>query len=293
VEGPAPHTPVLPEQVIGLLSVREEGVYVDATVGFGGHAASILSRLGPGGRIVGIDRDPEALAWCRERLGNNRVFLAQGRFSQMEDVVKGLGFPAVDGVLLDLGVSMHQLKRPSRGFSFSSEARLDMRMDPGESLTAWDVVNTYDERALEKVLADYGEEHRSKRIARAIVLQREKKHIETCIELAELILSVCRRHGRAHPATKTFQALRIEVNGELDELRKALRSGLGLLNRGGKLCVVSYHSLEDRIVKNFMRDHARSGQLRLLTKKPVAPQRDEVRWNPSSRSAKLRGAEKI
>jgi 16S rRNA (cytosine1402-N4)-methyltransferase len=211
----------------------------------------------------------------------------------MSEIAAGRGFDAVDGVLLDLGVSMHQLMKPARGFSFASQTRLDMRMDPAMSLTAWDVVNTYRERDIERILAECGEEHRARRIARAIAWQREKRPIETCAQLADVVLSVCGRHGRVHPATRTFQALRIEVNKELEELGKALSSGTGLLKKGGRICVISYHSLEDRIVKHFTREHEKSGRLRILTKKPITPDREEVRRNPSSRSAKLRGAEKV
>lgn len=276
-----------------MLQVRDDGVYVDATVGLGGHSAEILGRLGPTGRLVGIDRDDDALAAARERLGNGRVRLVKGSFSDLKDILQALAPSAVDGALFDLGVSMLQLKRHERGFSFLSEERLDMRMDTSQALDAWQVVNRYSERDLERILREYGEEPAARRIARAIVARRKKAPIATGKELADLVLEVYGGRGKTHPATRTFQALRIEVNKELDELKEGLSSALEVLASGGRLCVISYHSLEDRIVKNLMRDRAREGRVRLLTKKPVSPGPDEMRANPSSRSAKLRGVEKL
>ncbi|MEW5745650.1 MAG: 16S rRNA (cytosine(1402)-N(4))-methyltransferase RsmH [Nitrospirota bacterium] len=287
------HTPVLLRETMEMLQVRDDGVYVDATVGLGGHSAEILGRLGPTGRLVGIDRDDDALAAARERLGNGRVRLVKGSFSDLKDILQALAPSAVDGALFDLGVSMLQLKRHERGFSFLSEERLDMRMDTSQALDAWQVVNRYSERDLERILREYGEEPAARRIARAIVARRKKAPIATGKELADLVLEVYGGRGKTHPATRTFQALRIEVNKELDELKEGLSSALEVLASGGRLCVISYHSLEDRIVKNLMRDRAREGRVRLLTKKPVSPGPDEMRANPSSRSAKLRGVEKL
>ena len=276
-----------------MLDVREDGTYVDATVGLGGHATGILARLGVNGKYIGIDRDEEALGHARERLGNGRVQLLQGSFSGMEDLLARVNIKKVDGVLFDLGVSMLQLKEYRRGFSFLSDEKLDMRMDKGQDLSAWDVVNKYSEPELERILKDYGEEPFARRIARAIAARRKKGAIDTGAELAGVVAAASGRRGKTHPATKTFQALRIEVNRELDELRKGLASALNLLKAGGRMLVISYHSLEDRIVKNFIRDNAREGLLKILTKKPVGPGIDEIRRNPSSRSSKLRGAEKI
>lgn len=287
------HTPVLLKETMEMLNIREDGIYVDATVGLGGHAAAVLSRLGSAGRLVGIDRDDDALGYARERLGNNRVALEKGSFSELRDILLSLDIHKVDGILFDLGVSMLQLKGLERGFSFLSDARLDMRMDTEQELTAWDIVNKYPEKDIERILREYGEEPYARRIAKAVVFSRTKKKIDTCRELADIAAKACGRRGKTHPATKTFQALRIEVNKEMDELKKGLASAVNMLASGGRLCVISYHSLEDRIVKNFIRDGAREGVFKILTKKPVTPVYEEIRRNPSSRSAKLRGAEKI
>jgi 16S rRNA (cytosine1402-N4)-methyltransferase len=286
------HQPVLVEEVIDLLSPREGGTYIDATVGLGGHSEEILKMIGSDGRLIGIDRDDAALRAAEERLKDPRVQLKKGRFSEMENILASAGAAKADGILLDLGVSMMQLRESGRGFSFLSDERLDMRMDRTQRLSAWDIVNGYSEKDLIRVLKDYGEEHRAPRIARAIGMQRRKGEIATCSELAGLVSRSVGRRGRIHPATKTFQALRIEVNGEIEELRKGLNASLKILKSGGRLCVISYHSLEDREVKNFIRENARTGTLKPLTKKPVTPGIREIRENPSSRSAKMRGAER-
>ncbi|MFA5352598.1 MAG: 16S rRNA (cytosine(1402)-N(4))-methyltransferase RsmH [Thermodesulfovibrionales bacterium] len=285
------HVPVLLDEILDMLRIRPDGVYLDGTVGLGGHSSEILSRI-PEGVLIGIDKDDDALRHAAETLGDKRVFLRKGAFSNISEIVSSLGIKAVDGVLLDLGVSMLQLKAMERGFSFLSQERLDMRMDKTQDLSAWEVVNGYPEADLERVIREYGEEPFARRIVREIVSQRKKARIETCKELADLIARVSRRRGKSHPATLTFQALRIEVNGEMDELRKGLAAALDILSEGGRLCVISYHSLEDRIVKNFMREEARGGLIELITKKPLPPSREEVRRNPASRSAKLRVGEK-
>ncbi len=287
------HIPVLAQEAIEMLEVKGAGTYVDATLGLGGHAAALLPHLGPEGTCVGIDRDDEALAHAKEILGNGRLILRKGNFSQIAEILHDLGIGGVDGVLFDLGVSMLQVREPRRGFSFNSEERLDMRMDPSQELTAWDVVNGYSEKEIERIVREFGEERYSRRISRAIAARRQRGAINTCIELANLVAAVCRTRGRIHPATKTFQALRMEVNGEVEEVRNGLSSALKVLRRGGRLSVISYHSIEDRIVKHFIRDGAREGLLRIITKKPVTPRPDELRKNPSSRSAKLRGAERL
>ncbi|MBZ0158060.1 MAG: 16S rRNA (cytosine(1402)-N(4))-methyltransferase RsmH [Alphaproteobacteria bacterium] len=287
------HVPVLLQEITEMLAVKEDGTYVDATVGLGGHAEAILSRLGPHGRLAGIDRDEDALGRARRRLDDTRVVLKQGSFSEMGELLASLGIREIDGVLFDLGVSMMQLREKERGFSFLSEERLDMRMDRGQELTAWDIANRYPEKDLERILREYGEEPSARRIARALVERRKKRPITTCAELAGVVAAVYGGRGKTHPATRTFQAFRIEVNKELDELRAGLSSALGMMKAGGRLCVISYHSLEDRIVKNFMRDKAREGVIKVLTKKPVTPGPEETRRNPASRSAKLRGAERI
>ncbi len=276
-----------------MLDVKANGTYVDATVGLGGHAEAVLSMLGAEGRLLGIDRDADALEQARQRLEDGRVSLRKGAFSQMEDILLSMNIKEVDGVLFDLGVSMLQLKELRRGFSFLSDERLDMRMDASQWLTAWNVVNKYPEKEIERIIREYGEEPFARRIAKAIVMQRKRSPIDACKELADIVMRVYGGRGKTHPATRTFQALRIEVNKELDELKKGLSSAVNLLKAGGRLCVVSYHSLEDRIVKNFIRESGREGALKVLTKKPVTPAIEEIKANPSSRSAKLRGAERI
>lgn len=249
--------------------------------------------IGRDGRVIGIDRDEEALRRTGARLSDNRLILKRGGFSGLVEIAGSAGVDNADGILFDLGVSMMQFKDGARGFSFSSDERLDMRMDISQKLSAWDVVNGYPENELIRILKEYGEEYKAARIVRAIAAQRDKKTIDTCSELAEIVARAAGKRGRIHPATKTFQALRIEVNREIGELKDGLDACLSLLRRGGRLCVISYHSLEDRVVKNFMRDNAREQKLSLLVKKPIVPDIREVRENPSSRSAKLRGAERL
>jgi 16S rRNA (cytosine1402-N4)-methyltransferase len=287
------HLPVMGREVLEVLAPFAGGTYVDATVGLGGHSEMLLEKIGQGGKVFGIDRDDNALARTAERLQDSRLILKKGSFSDMESILHLQGMKDADGLLLDLGVSMMQFKDPDRGFSFHSNERLDMRMDSSQELSAWDVVNGYSEKELVRILKEYGEEFRAVRIVRSIVSARSKKSIESGAELAEIISASIGRHGKTHPATKTFQALRIEVNRELDELRKGLDASLRILRKGGRLCVISYHSLEDRVVKHFIKDNARAGIVNQLLKKPLVPDRAEIRANPSARSAKLRGAEKL
>jgi 16S rRNA (cytosine1402-N4)-methyltransferase len=281
------------KEAIEVLNPKQGGIYVDATIGPGGHSEEIAKLIGSGGKLIGIDRDIEALKIAQKRLPNKRVILKKGNFSDMENLLSMNGISEVDGILFDLGVSMTQLKDPERGLSFTSDKRLDMRMDREQELSAWDVVNRYPEKELEKILREFGEERLTRKISEAIVRKRKTKPIDTCSELSGIVERLYGRRGRVHPATKTFQALRIEVNKELGELRIGLDSSLRLLKKGGRLCMISYHSLEDRIVKHFMAQSSKSGLLRLITKKPITPRSEELRSNPSSRSAKLRAAEKI
>jgi 16S rRNA (cytosine1402-N4)-methyltransferase len=287
------HQPVLRERVIELLAPVRNGVYVDATVGLGGHSGDIITRTGAGGRLIGIDRDEEALREAGERLSDNRVILRKGSFADMENLLLNESISEVYGILFDLGVSMMQLKDLERGFSFASDKRLDMRMDREQRLSAWELVNRYPERELERIVREFGEERLSRKIAKAIAGQREKQAINTCSELSAIVEAVYGGRGRVHPATKTFQALRIAVNSEIEQLQAGLQAALRLLKKGGRLCVIAYHSLEDRIVKRFIAEHSKSGQLRILTKKPVSASPEERKGNPSSRSAKLRAAERI
>lgn len=287
------HLPVMVREVVEMLNIRPGGTYVDATVGLGGHAEEILKLLGPEGRFIGIDRDDEALTMAGQRLGNHRVVLKKGTFSGLKGIMISLGTDGVDGILFDFGVSMMQFKDPERGFSFSAGELLDMRMDRSQNMTAEEIVNDYSQSELEHILREYGEERHARKIARTITAARTRKRIRTCSELAEIVRAVSGGGGRHHPATRTFQALRIAVNDEIGQIDAGLRSSVGLLKRGGRLCAISYHSLEDRMVKHMIKESAREGVLRTLTKKPLTPSREEVRNNPSSRSAKMRGAERI
>ena len=280
-------------EAIKILSPRPCGTYVDATIGPGGHSEALLKLIGTGGKLIGIDRDNEALKTARERLSDERVILKKGNFSDMENLLNRDGITEVDGILFDLGISMVQMKDPERGLSFVSGERLDMRMDKEQALSAWNVVNKYPGKELERILREFGEERLSRKISEEIVRERRIKSIDTCSELSEIVVRVYGRRRRIHPATKTFQALRIEVNKELDELQKGLDSSVRILKKGGRLCVISYHSLEDRIVKHFFARSSKEGVFRVLTKKPVTPESEEIRSNPSSRSAKLRAAERI
>jgi 16S rRNA (cytosine1402-N4)-methyltransferase len=295
----AGHVPVLLKEAIDFLAVRRGGTYIDATVGLGGHSLEIAKRLGAPGHLIGLDKDPAALGIARKRLTSvgvspaNRdwpeITLLHASFAEI-----GRRFPSAvaDGILADLGVSSLQFNDPARGFSFQAEGPLDMRMDPQAELTAEQVVNHLDERELADVIYEFGEERRSRRIARAIVRSRP---IRTTAQLAEIVSAAARpmKHGRIHPATRTFQALRIFVNRELDGLRKLLEAVPQLLKPGGRLVIISFHSLEDRIVKDAMREGAKQGQYRLLTKKPVTPSEEEIDLNPRARSAKLRAAERV
>ena len=287
------HPPVMVREVLSILNPKPGGIYVDATFGLGGHAREILNCLDYKGRLFGIDRDEEALEIARERIADERVMIMKGKFSEMKHLLNGAGITEVDGILFDFGVSLVQLRDDARGFSFTSGEPLDMRMDRSQQLKAEDVVNKYPEEELERILREYGEEWFSMKIAREIVAHRKKRRISSCAELAEIVSRVYRRRGRIHPATKTFQALRIEVNDELNEIRCGLDISIGLLRSKGRICTLSYHSLEDRVVKRYMREEERKGLVRIVTKKPLCPSIEEVQMNPSSRSAKLRGAERL
>jgi 16S rRNA (cytosine1402-N4)-methyltransferase len=295
------HVPVLLSEVLSGLGPRGGGRYVDGTLGGGGHAAAVLEASAPDGRLLGIDADPAALAAAGARLSayGERARLAHGNFRDIGRLARGHGFDGVDGVLLDLGVSSHQLDTPERGFSFAADAPLDMRLDPTAGATAADLVNETPEGELADLIYRYGEERGSRRVARFIAEARRKRPIETTGELAELVArALGGRHGKIHPATRTFQALRIAVNRELESLELALPQAVELLAPGGRLAVISFHSLEDRIVKLFFRSESGYGgdqeaKIQIVTKKPIAAGEQEARANPRSRSAKLRIAERI
>jgi 16S rRNA (cytosine1402-N4)-methyltransferase len=309
------HVPVLLKEAIDFLDVRRGGRYIDATVGLGGHSYEIAKRLGAPGHLIGFDKDPKALEAARKVLGRWSSVVGENESQQprtydqrpegdwpglelmhgsFADLANEQGPKTIDGILADLGVSSLQLSDAARGFSFQAEGPLDMRMNPQAELTAEQVVNRMDERELANVIYEFGEERRSRRIARAIVRSRP---IRTTAQLAEVISAAARPMNKAerriHPATRTFQALRIFVNRELDDLRELLNAAPQLLKPGGRLVVISFHSLEDRIVKDSLREGVKQGHYRLLTKKPVTATEEEVDRNPRSRSAKLRGAEKI
>jgi 16S rRNA (cytosine1402-N4)-methyltransferase len=301
------HTPVLLNEVLEGLEVRTGGRYIDCTVGTGGHARAILERSGPDGELLGIDLDMAAITVAERQLSSfgERVTLVRDSFARLSAIASAEGFIPVDGVLLDLGVSSLQLESADRGFSLQEDGPLDMRMDQDGDLTAAHLVNKLAESELARIIADYGEEVKARAIARAIVRSRPLK---TTLELADVVAHVVGRGRRLHPATKTFQALRIAVNGELEALPVALHSIPAILARGGRMAVISFHSLEDRLVKDFMvresRDclcppeivvcacgHERT--LQILTRKPMRPSADEVARNPRSRSAKLRVAMRV
>jgi len=307
--GQVGHVPVLLKEAIEFLAVRRGGIYIDATVGLGGHSLEIARRLGAAGRLIGFDKDPKALEIAKEVVGHPSLVVGQeqkqpadwptvefrhGSFADLANDRRPTTNDAIDGILADLGVSSLQFGDPARGFSFQAEGPLDMRMNPMSEPTAEQVVNQFDERELADLIYEFGEERRSRRIARAIVRSRP---ILTTAQLAAVISTAARPMNQAerriHPATRTFQALRIFVNRELDDLRKLLQAAPQLLKPGGRLVVISFHSLEDRIVKDAMREGAKLGQYKLLTKKPVTASEDEVDRNPRSRSAKLRAAERV
>jgi len=290
------HFPVLLNESVEALLGNGGKVYVDATIGLGGHSYELLRR-NPNIYLIGIDKDPYALEVAEKRLKEfeGRFSLYQADYRDIDEVLKAEGIDRVDGILMDLGVSMLQLKTPERGFSFNEKAPLDMRMNPEQRLTAYDVVNRYSERDLARIIKEYGEERFAHRIARAIVSARRKKPIETTDELAKIVEGAIPKgfYKKIHPATKTFQAIRIEVNKELDHLKEALLKIPNLLNPKGRVAVISFHSLEDRIVKHTFRHFEKEGLLKVLTKKPITPSEEEVKKNPPSRSAKLRVAERV
>jgi len=289
------HTPVLAEETIEALAVQPGGRYIDCTLGGGGHAAAILERSSPGGQLLGIDADPEAIKLARSRLEaySGSTMLVNQNFTNLKAICNKYHFFPVHGILFDLGLSSLQLNGNDRGFSFRHDAPLDMRLNPRQQVTAADIVNTLSEAELARLIKTFGEEGRSGRIARYIVQQRP---VKTTFELAEIVEQATGgRRGRIHPATRTFLALRIAVNQELDHLKATLEQAVDLLGFGGRLVVISYHSLEDRIVKQFTHQEAsgENAHLKLINKKVITPSLAEIHFNPRSRSAKLRAAERI
>jgi 16S rRNA (cytosine1402-N4)-methyltransferase len=302
------HQPVLLEEAIASLNIRGDGVYLDGTFGRGGHSQAILARLIEQGRLLALDKDPQAVAAGREMLGNDpRFSIDQGNFADMDQWVRGWGQSgALDGILLDLGVSSPQLNYPERGFSFMEDGPLDMRMDPTQGPTAAEWLAGVTERELARVFWEYGEERHARRIARSIVMARERQPLTRTSQLAELVERTIGRRERKHPATRCFQAIRIHINNELADLARGLGSSIEQLRPGGRLVAISFHSLEDRLVKRTFKEAARPGQVRRnipedpgwkprleLIGKAVRPSEHEISVNPRARSAVMRVAEKL
>lgn len=301
------HTPVMLSEVLRALDVQPGGRYIDCTLGGGGHAEAILRQSSPGGQLLGIDADPSAIEVARERLQSfkDSTLLVNDNFANLQSIAIKYDFFPVHGVLMDLGLSSLQLSERGRGFSFQYDAPLDMRFNPNDKFSAADILNTFPEAKIASILKTYGEETQANRIAHYIV---ETRPIESTRELAELIEKTVGRKGKIHPATKTFQALRIAVNHELENLESALRQALDVLGYHGRLVVISYHSLEDRIVKQFMQKEAKgcicpptqpvctcghTPRLQIINKKVITPSETELKDNPRGRSARLRAAERI
>ena len=307
------HVSVLLEEAVGQLQVRPDGIYVDGTLGGGGHAREVCRRLGPSGRLIGIDRDADALRAAGERLAefSDRVRIVKNNYCNIREVLSELGIDRVDGILLDLGVSSRQLDQADRGFSYREDAPLDMRMDRGQTLDARTIVNEYPEEELFRIIKTYGEERFARSIARNICRARERAEIRTTFELVEVIRNSVPakvRNSKGHPARRTFQAIRIECNRELEALRTALDNMVDLLADRGRLCIITFHSLEDRMVKQSFREKenpctcppdfpvcvcGRRPLGRVITRKPILPGTEETEGNARARSAKLRVFERI
>jgi len=293
----SPHKPVMIDEAIGFLQLKKGFRVLDATVGCGGHAGFMLQRILPGGLLIGIDKDEKSLEVTKKYLDTPQkaLRLVHANFKDIDKVLKNLGVEKIDAALFDLGISSYQIGDPSRGFSFESDGHLDMRMDLSQNFSAYDIVNTAKREDLERIIRDFGQERYSRRIAAFIVERRKKAAITSTRELSDLIKKALgRRYAsqRIHPATRTFQALRIAVNRELDNLEETLDKVLRFLAPGARLSVISFHSLEDRIVKIRFKEFKKADRGRILTKKPLRPDAEEMRENPRSRSAKLRVLEK-
>jgi 16S rRNA (cytosine1402-N4)-methyltransferase len=306
------HTSVLLEECIEGLHIKPDGIYVDGTLGGAGHSTEIVKRLVTG-KLIGVDQDEAAIKTAEEKLdfAKDRVILVRDNFSQLENILEKLNIDKIDGVLLDLGVSSHQLDTPDRGFSYNYDAPLDMRMDNRSVKSAYEVINTYSVQKLHQVIRDYGEENWAKRIAEFIVEARKNGPIETTFQLVDIIKAAIPHKARMdgpHPAKRTFQAIRIEVNEELSIIANTIKAASKSLAVGGRICIISFHSLEDRIVKNAFRDLSVNcicpqefpvcrcsnlAELKVITRKPIIPTVEELEGNPRSRSAKLRVAERI
>ena len=294
------HTPAMLGEVLEYLKLRPGDTVVDATVGTAGHSQAILERILPGGRLIGIDRDAESLNIARERLAGfkDSCDFVHDNFLNLDNILKNMNIKKVNGVLFDLGISSYQLENSDRGFSFQNEGPLDMRMDKDSYISAYDLINNLNEDEISALLWNFGEERWHNRIARLLVQERDKHPISTTKELASIVVRSIpyryrHRYYRIHPATRTFQAVRIAVNRELEALESAINKAIAALEKAGRICVISFHSLEDRIVKLSFRKLAAEGLIRIITPKPLTPAQSEIEANPSSRSSKFRVAEKI
>lgn len=288
------HTPVMLDEVIKLLEIKKGSWYIDCNIGGGGHSQDILKK---GGRVLGIDMDTDAISYLQKEMNpyinTGDLILVQANFDKLEELVRERKIEPISGVLFDLGLSSHQLEDAKRGFSFNKDAPLDMRMDQSLSVTAKDLVNGLYEGELIEIFRKFGEERNANRIAKKIAEERKKGEIKTTKQLSDLVTHLVHSREKIHPSTRVFQALRMAVNDELGNLEKALPQAIDVLDKGGRLVVISFHSLEDRIVKNFFKDQEKLNRLKILTNKPLNPTADEINNNPRSRSAKLRVAEKL
>ncbi len=294
------HIPVMLREVIDYLDPRPGNIIVDATLGTGGHSIEILKRISPGGRLIGIDRDGNSLAVCRKRFAEfaGSYELVHANFADLDIALGKLGIGEVDGMVFDLGISTFQLKDAQRGFSFQSDGPLDMRMDQDSYISAYDLVNNLNESEISNMLWSFGQERWHNRIARILVQERRLQPIATTAQLAELVMRAIphryrRGYYRIHPATRTFQAVRIAVNRELEILEGSLKKAIAILKKGAKICVISFHSLEDRVVKHTFRALKAEGLIDIVTAKPLTPVAGEVEENPASRSSKFRVAERV
>jgi 16S rRNA (cytosine1402-N4)-methyltransferase len=292
------HKPVMPEEVIRCLNLNSGAIVLDCTIGTGGHALEILKRISPNGRLIGIDKDADSLSLAKQKLKhfNGDFTLVKEDFRHLDTILEHLKIEKIDGILFDLGVSSFQLDNPERGFSLRFDGPLDMRMDKDSYISAYDLVNSLSEREISSILKNFGQERWHNRIAHSVIEQRKKMPISTTRELSDLVIKVIGYKGigqKIHPATRTFQAFRIAVNRELEALDIALEKAIKFLKKGGRICVISFHSLEDKIVKEKFRVFQRANFIRIINKKPLRPTQEERQQNIRSRSAKLRAAERI
>jgi 16S rRNA (cytosine1402-N4)-methyltransferase len=294
------HVPVMLQEVLDFLKLAPGQIIVDATLGTGGHSVEILKRITPNGKLIGIDRDESSLAICRQRLGDfkDSIEFVHANFSDLDQVMVNLGIEKIDGIVFDLGISSYQLHDAQRGFSFQEEGPLDMRLDKSSNICAYDLVNQLDENEISQILWNFGQERWHNRIAHLLVQERRNEPIATTKQLANLVMRAIpyryrKSYYRIHPATRTFQAVRIAVNRELDILENAIKKAVDILRKQARICVISFHSLEDRVIKHTFRALKADGLIDIITAKPLTPGSSEIEVNPSSRSSKFRVAERI